>query len=96
MKKEIKKLNGLLKLEGRSKKQRKNRLQYLAVVLLGYKIDDVSQYFGLSYNQVRAVVTTFGVRLRHDCGFRGEMHRVAWNFKSGGSIGFRFKSCSFH
>jgi hypothetical protein len=79
MKKKIKKLSKALKVVEKSKEKRAVYLVYLSIVLLGYKIPQVAQFFSLTELEVQAGLTVCGVRLNNPnkTGFRKKMHIAA-------------------
>ena len=79
MKKQIKKLSKALKVVEKSKEKRAVYLVYLYIVLLGYKIPQVAQYFKLTELEVQSGLTVCGVRLNNPnkMGFRQKMHIAA-------------------
>lgn len=77
MKKEIKKLNGILKFYGYSTEKRTVLKVYLSIVLLGKKIPETAKYFGLSENKVQSLLTVCALKLQKSKKFMAQMHYVS-------------------
>tara|TARA_B100000809_G_C15121558_1_gene524482 strand:- start:722 stop:1000 length:279 start_codon:yes stop_codon:yes gene_type:complete len=78
MKKEIKKLESILKEHEASENKRSVVLVYLSVVMLGKKFEAVSGYFGIPVLKVRASVAVLHKKLnnKNDRAFYLQMHEV--------------------
>jgi hypothetical protein len=76
MKKQMKKLNRVLKMEGYSPRVRSFLKVYLSIVLFHKKIPEVAKYFGLPELKVQSALTICGVRLQKDKFFAFKMRAV--------------------
>lgn len=82
MKNKMKRLNLILKNKGYNKENRLMLKMYLAIVLLGLKIPEASNYFKIPEIKVRAALTFCGVKLQKDKNFHAAMYDVFNAYKS--------------